>query len=99
MTVLSLVKSSSKSVSLKPWGMFARRLQFHQVDDVHDTDFQLGQMLAQDGYGRQCFQRGHITVAGHHHIGRDRQIVAEPLPDAFGAVFDGRIHAQPLRRH
>ena len=76
------------------------RLQLHQVDDVDHADFQLGQMLAQDGHGGERLQRGHVAAAGHDHVGRDALVVAGPLPDAdaLGAVLDGGVHRQPLRR-
>ena len=80
--------------------MLGLRLQLHQVDDVDHADLQLGQMLAQDGNGGQRLQRGHVAAAGHDHVRLDVLVVAGPLPDAdaFGAVLDGGIHRQPLRR-
>ena len=57
-------------------------------------------MFAQDGDGGQRFQRGHVAAAGHDHVGRGVLVVAGPLPnaDAFGAMLDGGVHRQPLRR-
>ena len=57
-------------------------------------------MLAQDGDGGQRLQRGHVAAAGHDHVGRDGLVVAGPLPDAdaLGAMLDGGVHRQPLRR-
>jgi hypothetical protein len=76
------------------------RLQLHQVDDVDHTDFQVGQMFAHDGDGGERLQRGHVATAGHDHVGCHALVVAGPLPDAdaFGAVLDGSVHRQPLRR-
>ena len=57
-------------------------------------------MLAQDGDGGERLQRGHVAAAGHDHVGRNALVVAGPLPDAdaLGAVLDGGVHRQPLRR-
>ena len=53
-------------------------LQLHEVDDVHDADWQRGQMFAQNGNGGERLQRGHVPAAGHDHIGRAGLIVAGP---------------------
>ena len=57
-------------------------------------------MLAHDGDGGERLQRGHVAAAGHDHVGRNALVVAGPLPDAdaLGAVLDGGVHRQPLRR-
>ncbi len=80
--------------------MLALRLQLHQIDDVDDADLQLRQMLAQDGHRRQRLQRRHVAAAGHDDVGLGVLVVAGPLPDAdaLGAVLDGGVHRQPLRR-
>ena len=39
------------------------RLQLHQVHDVDYPDFQAGQLLSQDGNGRECLKRGHVATA------------------------------------
>ena len=100
MTGLSLVKSSSKSRVAQPVRVFGLRLQPHEVNDVHHPDFQIGQMLAHDGDGGERLQRGHVAAAGHDHVGRRALVVAGPRPDAdaLGAVLDGGVHRQPLRR-
>ena len=100
MTGLSLVNSSSKSHVAQAVRMLALRLQPHQVDHVDHPDFQFGQMLAHDGDGGQRLQRGHVAAAGHDHVGRDVLVVAGPRPDAdaLGAMLDGGVHRQPLRR-
>ena len=81
-------------------GMLAGRLQLHQVDDVDHADPEVGQVFAQDRDGGERLQRGYVPATGHHHIGRHRLVVACPLPDAdtLGAVLDGCVHRQPLRR-
>ena len=80
--------------------MLARRLQLHQVHDVDDADLQLRQMLADQLDGGQRLQRRHVAAAGHDHVGLAALVVAGPFPDAEpgGAVLDGLVHRQPLRR-
>ena len=81
-------------------GMLDLRLQLHQVDDVHHADFQVGQMLAQDGDGGERLQCRHVATAGHDYVRRHGLVVAGPLPDAdaLGAMLDRGVHRQPLRR-
>ncbi len=57
-------------------------------------------MLAQDRNRRQHLQRRRIAATGHYHVGLTVLIVAGPLPDAeaFRAMHDGFVHAQPLRQ-
>ena len=100
MTGLSLVKSASKSTIAQPVRVLGLRLQLHQVDDVDHADLQLRQVLAQNGDGGQRLQRGHVAAAGHDDVRRAALVVAGPLPDAdaLGAVLDGGVHRQPLRR-
>ena len=85
----SLVNSPSKSPSDRPWGCSLVGLQLHQVDDVDDADLELGQVLAQDGHGRQRLQRRHVAGAGHHHVRLAPASLLGPLPDADarGAVL------------
>ena len=66
----------------QPVRVLGLRLQLHEVDDIDHSDFQLGQMLAQNGDGGERFQRGHVATAGHDHIGCNTLVVAGPLPDA-----------------
>ena len=100
MTGLSLVKSVVEIHVAQPVRVLGLRLQLHQIDDVDHPDFQVGQMLAQDGDGSERLQRGHVATAGHDHVGLDALVVAGPLPDAdaLGAMLDGGVHRQPLRR-
>ena len=54
---LSLVNRLSKSCVAQAVRMLARRLQFHQVDDVDDAHFQFGKVLAEQ------FHRGEASPA------------------------------------
>ena len=76
------------------------RLQPHQIDDVDDADFQVGEVLAHDEDSRQRLQRGYIAATDHDHVGLGTLVVRGPLPDADAccAVLDGGVHCQPLRR-
>jgi len=60
----------------------------------------IGQMRSHDRDGGERLQRRHVATAGHDHVRSDALVVAGPLPDAdaLDAVFDGRVHRQPLRR-
>ena len=75
--------------------MLTWRLQLHQVDDVDHPDFQLGQMLAQDGDSGQRLQRGHVATAGHDHVGCNGLVVAGPLPD--NSLTLGPVLSAPVR--
>ena len=57
-------------------------------------------MTAKYGDCGERFQRWHIAATGHNHIRRDTLVIACPLPDAdtFGAMLDGGVHCEPLRR-
>ncbi len=78
--------------------MFARGLERHQINDIDYTNLQLGKMLTEKVYGSERLQRRNVAGASHHHIRLRTLIVAGPFPDAYasGAVFDRRIHVQPL---
>jgi hypothetical protein len=98
---LSLVKSASKSAVAQAVRMLALRLELHQVHDVDHADLQLGKMLrSRMVHGGQRFQRGHVAAAGHDHVRLAALVVAGPRPDADagGAVLDGGVHVEPLRR-
>ncbi len=84
----------------EPVGVLGLRLQLHEVDDIDHPDFKIGQMRAHDGDRGERLQRGHIPAAGHDNVGRNALVVAGPRPDAdaLGAVLDGGVHVQPLRR-
>ena len=56
-------------------------------------------MLSQEIDRRQCFERGNVARTGHHHIGFSAVVSTYPLPnaDTSSAVFDGRLHVEPLQ--
>ena len=80
--------------------MFALWLQLHQVDDVDHADLQFREMLPQQLDRGQRLQRRHVAAARHDHVRFAALVVARPLPDADtgGAVLDGGVHVEPLRR-
>ena len=84
---------------VQPVGVLARRLQLHEIDDVDDPDFEIGQMLAKDRDRGQNLKRRRLSATGHHDVRFGVLIVARPLPDAdaFGAMHGGGVHGQPLR--
>ena len=80
--------------------MFARGLQGHQIHHVDHADLQVRQILSQEVDCGEGLKRRNISAARHHHVRFAALIAAGPLPDAHagGAVGDGRVHIQPLRR-
>ena len=42
--------------------MLRRGLQPHQIDDIDDPNFQIGQMFAQDRYGGQNLERRGVAA-------------------------------------
>src|SRR3984957_16774515 len=63
--------------------VLAPRLQRHHIDNVDDTDFQFGRVLAQELDGSQGFERRHVSATGHHDIRLAAAIVARPRPDPY----------------
>lgn len=43
-------------------------LKAHKVDDIYDTDLEVGQMLAEDGDCSECFERGNVSGCGKDDI-------------------------------
>lgn len=78
--------------------MYAVRLQFHEVDDIHETDFQIGEIVAQNGGSRKRFERRGISAACDDEIGFGSRVIARPIPDgnALRTMVDSLLHSQPL---
>ena len=97
---LSVVNRRSNSVSLSPCGMLAGRLQLHEIDHIDDANLERRQIVAEDGHGREHFERRHVASRRHDDIGLAAVVGAGPLPsaDSRSAVLHRRIHRQPLRR-
>ena len=74
-------------------GVLGVRLELHEIDDVDDANFEIGEGFAEDRDGGEGFERGDVAGAGHDDIGLGAAVVAGPFPDAdaFGAVADGRL--------
>src|SRR3984957_15940268 len=70
--------------------MLIAGLESHQIDDIDDPNFQIGQVVAQDRHGGQNLERRRVTAASHHDIRFRILVVARPLPDAdsLGAMYD-----------
>ena len=79
--------------------MLGSRLKRQEVDDVDDAHAQIGRLVAQEDDGGESFERGHVAGAGHDDFGI-AVVVRGPLPDAEagGAVRDGFVDVEPLRR-
>ena len=84
----------------QPMGMFARGLQAHQVDHVHDTDFQARQVLANEIGGGQHLKGRDVAGACEHDIGLAAHVGARPIPDAESAraVRDRLLHREVVER-
>ena len=84
----------------QPVRMLGRRLQRHQVDDVHDAQRDVRECLPQQVHSGQRFDRGDVAGTRHNRVRLDAFIATRPIPDpdAIGAMTDRRRHVQPLRR-
>ena len=78
--------------------MFCVRLQFKQVDNIHDTNLQLRHSIPKDRGGSQCLQCRCITAACHNKIRLFILVVTCPLPnaDTLCTVFYSLLHSKPL---
>jgi hypothetical protein len=79
-------------------GMFGAGLQLHQIDYVHNTYLQVGQVLSENGDCGKYLERRRVSTAAHHNVRLAVLIVAGPLPDphSFGAMHHRLVHGQPL---
>src|SRR5579875_437559 len=82
----------------QPMRMQTRRLQSHEVNNIDDTNFDVGDMLAQPIHGGKSLQSRYVAGAGHNHIGLTALIVTGPLPYAHSrrAMLDSFAHTKPL---
>ncbi len=79
-------------------GMLRGRLQAHEVNHVDNADFQLRQVLAQNGHSTQHFESRSVAAASQNYIGLLPGIVRRPFPnaDSLGAVLNRLLHCKPL---
>ena len=84
----------------KAVGMLARRLQLHQVDNVHEPHPEVRQMLVEQVHRGGGLERRHVAGAGHHDVGVAALVVARPVPDPDSprAVGDRLVHAEIVER-
>src|ERR1700738_4203319 len=75
-------------------GMFGGRLNGHQVNDIDDADFDVGELLTEQIHGGKSFESWNIAGTGHYHIRLSALIGRSPLPntDSVCAVLDSRFH-------
>src|SRR5438105_5806558 len=80
--------------------VFSLRLQGHEINYINYAYFQVGNILPQKVYCRERLERGNITRTRHNDIRLTAPVRASPVPnrDSGGAVLDGSIHFEPLRR-
>ena len=60
---LSVVNSESKSQIRQPVGVFGARLKLEQVDDINESDPQIGELLPEKNGCGQCLLCRYITGA------------------------------------
>src|SRR6476661_6044103 len=84
----------------EPVRMLALRLQAHQVDDVHDPDLELGQVLAEERGRGERLERRDVAAAREDDVGIVVAVGRRPLPDAeaAGAVHDRVVHREVVER-
>src|SRR4029453_14117835 len=79
--------------------VFGMRHQFKQVNDVHEPDLRVRQVLAQQGGGGQGLHCRTVADPRHDHGGFGPPVVSGPNPDseALRAVLDRPLHVQILK--
>ena len=48
--------------------MVAIRYQLEEIDDVNETDLEIGQVVSQERRGSESFLRRNISATRHYHI-------------------------------
>lgn len=73
--------------------------ELEEIDHVHETDFDLGEMLAEKGGGGEGFLGYDVAAGGHDYVGLFVEIIGSPAPDsgAFCAMCDGVFHVEVLK--
>jgi len=79
--------------------MLALGLHTEQINDVDESDLQVGEMLAQHSGGRKRLLGWNVTTTSDDHVGLAPFIVARPFPNtyALGAMGDRRVHVEELQ--
>lgn len=79
-------------------GMLGLGLEGHEIDDIDDSDFDGGEMVAEPVHSGEGFEGGNISGASHDDIGFGILVIAGPAPDtdAGGTMFNGLVHGEPL---
>ena len=69
-------------------------LEAHQVDDVHDADLELGEVLAQQLRGGERLERRHVAGAREHDVGlaAPSLLAHSQIPIPARAVLDRLVH-------
>ena len=77
--------------------MLARRLQAHEVDDVHDAHPEVREASPQHAHGGQRLERRNVAGAGHDDVGILVALAGCPVPHAepARAVVGSRLDRQP----
>ena len=79
-------------------GVFGVGLEAVEIDYVDEADFEVGEVLAENGGCGEGFLRGDVAGAGHDDVGFGAVVGGGPVPDpdALGAVLDGGVFVEVL---
>ena len=61
-------------------GMFMGWLQFHEIDDIDNPDFDLRYVGTKEIDGGECFKGRAIPAANHDHVGFPALVITGPTP-------------------
>jgi hypothetical protein len=80
-------------------GMVLVAGQLEQVDNIDESDLEIGKVSSQQGSGGERFLGDDVTTRSHDHIGLFIGAGTGPFPDpdTLGAVGDGRVHVEVLQ--
>jgi len=79
--------------------MIDRGNELEEIDNIHKTDLERREELAEESGGGEGFVGWDVAAGGHDDVGLDALIVAGPVPDSdtLGAVLDGIFHVEELQ--
>src|SRR5262245_49825804 len=81
--------------------MLSRGLQLEEIDDVDETNLQVGELRAKQRRCRERLLRGDVSGRHDYQVGLTALIVAGPVPNpnALAAMADRLFHIEVLQVH
>nr|POF17461.1 hypothetical protein CFP56_12875 [Quercus suber] len=75
--------------------------ELEEIDDIDESNFELGEMLTQQSRSRQRFLRRGVTAASHHDIWLLVGVGRSPFPDSntLGTMRDCIFHVEILQMY